>query len=102
MEAKMPMQKISGNVYSVFLEVLLWLLPIAGLIAGFVLGDDTKVLAAAGGVITGILVGALIGGPLVLLLNIRASLFQSTRSPGARQRPVGFNPAANLLARLGA
>jgi hypothetical protein len=86
----MPMQKISGNGYSVFLEVLLWLLPLAGLIA------------AARGVIAGILVGALIRGPLAVLLNIRASLFQSTRPPGARRRPVGFNPAANVFARRGA
>ena len=78
----MPLQKLVGNIYSVFIEILLWLLPIAGFVAaGILLGDvfgdygsDFNFGYAILGLIAGLILDVLLYGPVIVLLNIRASL----------------------------
>ena len=75
----MPLQKLIGNVYSVLVEILLWLLPITGAVVGHiaatsVLHDGNCCLWALLGIIAGLLADILLFGPVIILLNIRASL----------------------------
>ena len=78
----MPLQKLVGNIYSVFIEILLWLLPIAGFVAaGILLGDvfgdygsDFNFGYAILGLIAGLILDVILYGPVIVLLNIRASL----------------------------
>ena len=73
----MPLQKLVGNVYSVFVEILLWLLPIAGAVGGY-FGSEYVDLSPVLGIILGILAGLILDvilfGPIIIILNIRASL----------------------------
>jgi len=68
----MILQKLVGNIYSVFIEVLLWVIPIASaIIAGIYLdGFYWVILAFIAGIITDVVLLA----PIVVLLNIRSSL----------------------------
>jgi hypothetical protein len=78
----MPLQKLVGNVYSVFVEILLWLLPIAGAVGGYLGIAEFYGRADSSQYILGILLGILAGfildviliGPIIIFLNIRASL----------------------------
>jgi hypothetical protein len=74
----MILQKLVGNIYSVFMEILLWLIPIAGFItAGIVLvgwRSDFHVGFAFLGLLGGLILDVVLFGPLIVLFNIRASL----------------------------
>jgi len=73
----MPLQKLVGTVYSVFVEILLWLLPIAGAVGGYI-GSDFVDLSPFLGILLGILAGFILDvilfGPIIIFFNIRASL----------------------------
>ena len=73
----MPLQKFVGNVYSVFVEILLWFLPIAGAVVGYY-GSEYVDLSPVLGIILGILAGLILDvilfGPIIIVMNIRASL----------------------------
>jgi len=75
----MPLQKLVGNVYSVIMEILLWLVPIAGAVSGYyatelVFYGGNRVLWILIGIVAGLLLDVLFFGPAIILLNIRASL----------------------------
>jgi hypothetical protein len=74
----MILQKLVGNIYSVFMEILLWLIPIGGFIAaGIILsgwGGGFNVGYAFLGLLGGLLVDVILFGPVIVLFNIRASL----------------------------
>jgi len=76
----MPLQKLIGNIYSVFIEVILWLIPIIGITLGIILAkehhlfyEDTFI-----GFIVGLLAGIILDimwyGPMIVIMNIRSSL----------------------------
>jgi len=68
----MILQKLVGNIYSVFIEVLLWVIPIACAIASafFLKGFYWVIL----GLIAGIILDVFLLGPVIIFLNIRLSL----------------------------
>jgi hypothetical protein len=75
----MPLQKLVGNIYSVLVEILLWILPITGAVAGYIaaeniLYDEKRFLWVVLGIIAGLLVDVILFGPVIILFNIRASL----------------------------
>jgi hypothetical protein len=76
----MPLQKLVGNIYSVIVEILLWLIPIAGFVAAgiiigsFWVGSDFHVGFAFLGLIAGLIVDVMLFGPIIILFNIRSSL----------------------------
>jgi len=76
----MPLQKLIGNIYSVFIEILLWLIPIAGIIAGIFatkelyLFDGNVFIGFILGLIAGLLLDVILFGPIIILFNIRSSL----------------------------
>ena len=76
----MPLQKLVGNIYSAFLEILLWLIPIVGAIAGVILVkemrlfDENQVLGFILGILAGIIIDVICFGPIIIIINIRASL----------------------------
>ena len=74
----MILQRLVGNVYSVLVEILLWIIPIGGFIAsGIVLSgwySSFHIGYALLGLIGGILLDVILFGPLIILFNIRSSL----------------------------
>ena len=81
----MPLQKLVGNIYSVVLEVFLWLIPIFGAVFGYfavemLVGGWRSpngvqyFLGILVGIIAGLLLDVIALGPLVVLMNIRSSL----------------------------
>jgi len=74
----MPLQKLIGNIYSVFIEILLWLMPITGIIAGIVAAKEFYLFNAFVGFILGLIAGLLLDviffGPVIILMNMRSSL----------------------------
>jgi len=75
-----PLQKLVGNIYSIFMEILLWLIPIAGIIAGsvaaseFYLFDGNAFVGFILGFLAGLLIDVILFGPVIILMNIRSSL----------------------------
>jgi len=92
----MILQKLVGNIYSVFIEIILWLIPIASAVSGYILissiywNDATYVqlfLGTLGGLVAGLIMDVFLFGPVVLLLNMRASLKNiENKSAGAQSR----------------
>jgi len=74
----MILQKLIGNIYSVCIEVLLWVIPIACAITlGILLNNLSNGSAILGfivGIIAGIILDVILLGPVIILLNIRSSL----------------------------
>jgi len=76
----MPLQKLVGNIYSVFIEIMLWILPIIGVIMGiicttqFYLFDGNAFIGFILGLIAGLLLDVILFGPVIIMFNIRASL----------------------------
>ena len=77
----MPLQKLIGIVYSVFVEILLWLLPIAGAVGGYLgiaefygRADSSRyLLGIMLGIAAGLILDVILFGPIVIIMNIRAS-----------------------------
>jgi hypothetical protein len=78
---EMILQKLIGNIYSVFVEVLLWIIPIACAVVLSILLD--KVLNQNGlvvflgfiaGIIAGVILDVILYGTAIILFNIRSSL----------------------------
>ena len=75
----MPLQKFVGNIYSVLVEILLWIVPIVGAVAGYIASDSIfydgrHLLWIIIGIIAGLLTDVILFGPIIILFNIRASL----------------------------
>jgi len=74
----MILQKLVGNIYSVFVEILLWLMPITGIICGIIAATQFRMFNAFVGFILGLIAGLLLDlicfGPVVIIMNIRSSL----------------------------
>ena len=73
----MPLQKFIGNIYSVCMEILLWVMPIAGAVAGIIAADylyQNTFLMLLAGILVGIILDVMFFGPVIMLLNIRSSL----------------------------
>ena len=74
----MPLQRLIGNIYSVIVEILLWIVPIIGGISGYFAAkyyfQEEYFLMIFLGIIAGLLSDVLCFGPVIVMLNIRASL----------------------------
>jgi hypothetical protein len=72
----MILQKLVGDIFSVFIEILLWVIPVAcaSVPAFFLEGLTLVIPAMIGGFIAGIIVDVYFLGPIVVFLNIRSSL----------------------------
>jgi len=75
----MILQRLIGNIYSVFLEIMLWIIPIGCIIIGIQLATEYDILPDAFigfilGVIVGLFLDIFLFGPVIIKLNIRASL----------------------------
>ena len=75
----MILQKLVGNIYSVFVEILLWIIPIAGIILGILSATSFYILPNAFlgfilGLILGLILDVILFGPAIILLNMRSSL----------------------------
>ena len=72
----MVLQKLVGNIFSIFIEIVLWIIPVAGAVvpAFFLNGLGLVIPGMIGGFIAGIIVDVYLLGPIVVLLNIRSSL----------------------------
>jgi hypothetical protein len=72
----MILQKLVGNIYSVIVEILLWVMPIVGfVVAGIFLGGRGFNFGyAILGLIGGLIVDVVLFGPVIILFNMRASL----------------------------
>jgi hypothetical protein len=74
----MILQKLIGNIYSVFIEVLLWITPIACAIVPSILLSEESFWKTLGmgilGLIAGIILDVILFAPVIILLNIRSSL----------------------------
>ena len=69
---EMILQKYVGNNYSLFIEIILWLIPIAcALTAGILLKEFHWGIL---GFIAGIILDVILYYPVIILLNIRSSL----------------------------
>ena len=70
--SEMFLQKWVGKIYSAFIEVILWVIPIAcAVTAGILLKGFHWVIL---GFIAGIVLDVILNIPVVILLNIRSSL----------------------------
>jgi hypothetical protein len=69
------MKKLVGNAMSVLLEIVLWLIPVACAVLGYIICGSLLGLNYIIGIILGILVGFVldifIGGSFLLLMEIR-------------------------------
>ena len=75
----MILQKLVGNIYSVFVEILLWLLPIAGIVFGVLAATEFYILPNAFlgfilGLVAGLILDVILFGPVIIFFNMRASL----------------------------
>ena len=74
----MILQKFVGNIYSVFVEIALWIIPIVGFIALGILmagwNSDFHVGFAFLGIIGGLILDVILFGPVIIFFNMRASL----------------------------
>jgi len=78
----MILQRLIGKIYFVFVEIMLWVLPVMGAITGyFAIGSYSGgessghyLLGIIGGVIVGLFLDAILFGPIILLFSIKASL----------------------------
>jgi hypothetical protein len=76
----MPLQRMIGNIYSVFIEILLWLIPISCIVIGiigateFYLFNENAFVGFILGLIAGLLIDVICFGPIIVLLNMRSSL----------------------------
>jgi len=76
----MILQKLVGNIYSVIMEVVLWLIPIIGAVAGIILTRELWLFGGNAflgfiiGLIAGLILDLLFFGPVIILMNIRSSL----------------------------
>jgi len=77
----MILQKLIGNIYSIFIEVLLWIIPIACAVTLSILLENllnmnglVVILGFVAGIIAGTILDVILFGPVIILLNIRSSL----------------------------
>lgn len=72
----MILQKLVGSIYSVVVEILLWVLPIAGFVAsGILLGwDGFHFGYALLGLVAGLILDVILFGPVIIFFNMRSSL----------------------------
>ena len=71
----MILQKVVGSIYSVFVEIALWLLPIVGFIAlPFVIEGRFHFGFALLGLIAGLILDVILFGPVIIFFNMRSSL----------------------------
>jgi hypothetical protein len=77
----MILQKLIGNIYSAFMEILLWIIPILCIIVGILSATDNLPNAFLGfilglplGLLLGLILDVILFGPVIILFNIRTSL----------------------------
>ena len=74
----MILQKLIGKLFSVFIEIFLWIIPIVGFIASGILLSGWRSSFHFGYAILGLVIGLICDviffGPIVILLNIKASI----------------------------
>jgi len=75
---EMLLQKFIGNIYSVLIEVLLWVIPIACAIVPSILFREESFWKILGigvlGLIVGIILDVILYGTSIILFNIRSSI----------------------------
>jgi len=75
----MILQKLIGNIYSVFMEIWLWIILIVCITFGILLATEYNLLPNAFlgfifGVIVGLILDVILFGPMIIILNMRTSL----------------------------
>jgi hypothetical protein len=76
----MPLQKLIGNIYSVFIEIILWLIPVIGITIGIILTKELDLfygdtfIGFILGLLAGLLLDVICFGPMIIIMNIRSSL----------------------------
>jgi len=74
----MILQKLVGNIYSVVVEIVMWLIPVAAFIAAGILlsgwHNDFHIGYAFLGLLAGFILDVILFGPVILFFNMRASL----------------------------
>ena len=74
----MILQRVIGNIYSIAMEILLWLLPIVGFIAlGIFMAENGSSFNfgyACLGLLSGLVLDVILFGPVIITLNMRSSL----------------------------
>jgi hypothetical protein len=74
----MVLQKLIGNIYSIFVEIALWVIPIAGFVAMGILlsgwSSNFHVGYAFLGLLAGLILDVILFGPVIIFFNMRASL----------------------------
>ena len=74
----MILQKLVGNIYSVVVEILLWLIPIVGFVACGILlsgrGCNFHIGWAFLGLLGGLILDVILFGPVIIFFNMRSSL----------------------------
>jgi len=77
---EMILQEAIGNLYSIFIEVLLWIIPIACaitlsiLLNKLIMNKLVVILGFIAGIIAGIILDIILYGTAIILINIRSSL----------------------------
>ena len=74
----MIFQKFVGSVYSFVMEILLWLIPLAGLVSAGIFFSGKGVIFhipyAFLGLVGGLILDVILFGPIIIILNIKTSL----------------------------
>jgi len=71
----MILQKVVGNIYSVVVEIMLWLIPIIGFFSlPFATDGGFHIGWAILGLLGGIILDVILFGPIIIILNMRSSL----------------------------
>ncbi|GBR72300.1 hypothetical protein HP1_040 [Candidatus Termititenax spirochaetophilus] len=73
----MPLTNFIGKSFTIFVEVILWLVLAGGVLAGlfsFRAGFIAGILGLIGSVVGALIIDIVVGGFYVVLLNIRESL----------------------------
>ena len=71
----MILQKLVGNIYSIFVEIALWIIPVAAFIGlPFIIEYEFHFGYAMLGLLGGLLLDVILFGPVIIFFNMRSSL----------------------------
>jgi hypothetical protein len=97
----MPLQRLIGKIYPVFVEIALWIIPVTSFVGGGIFfgmkgGETFDSGFALLGLVAGLLVDVFLLGPVVVMLNMRASL---KNIEGDAQGPVYYTAMTRTLVK---
>jgi len=75
---KMILQKFVGDIYSIIVEIILWLIPIAGFVVSGILlagwNNNFHIGFAFLGLLAGLILDVILFGPVIIFFNMRSAL----------------------------